>query len=208
SAPSADYRARMFPRLGVEGMPWTGHPQESSITRVIDPESAEEITAPGIAGELCITGPTVFDGYLGHDGEGVFTKDGLFRTGDLVEICGETPHYYRIVCRCKDIINRGGMKISPSDIDTVLEGYPGLAEAAVCAYADARLGEKICACVVPATGSEAPSLEVLCAWLTERGLAKFILPERLEVMYTLPRNPVCKVVRKDLQAAIEQRTPI
>ena len=203
-APTPEYRASMFPRFGVPDMPWQGHAHESITTRVIDPESGEEITRPGEPGELCIGGPAVFDGYLDHDGEGVFTADGLFRTGDLVEICGEPPNYYRIVGRCKDIINRGGMKISPAELDTLLEGFPGLAEAAVCAYPDADLGEKICACVVPAENSRAPELAALCTWLQEKGIAVFKLPERLEVFEALPRNPIGKVLRHELQQAVTQ----
>ena len=146
--------------------------------------------------------PEDFDGYLEHSGEDVFTEDGYFRTGDLVEICGEPPIYYRIVGRCKDIINRGGMKISPSEIDTLLEGMPGLLEAAVCAYPDEQLGEKICACVVPQQGQQAPSLVAVCEYLQQCGIAKFKLPERIEVMTALPRNPMNKVVRSALQDAI------
>jgi acyl-CoA synthetase (AMP-forming)/AMP-acid ligase II len=206
TAPAASDRAAHFPRLGVAGMPWEGEAHASTTTRVIDAGDGREILEPGIPGELCIGGPAVFDGYLNHSGEGVFTEDGLFRTGDLVEICGDPPNYYRIVGRCKDIINRGGMKISPSDIDTLLEGYPGLAEAAVCAYPDAMLGEKVCACIVPAPGTATPTLEQLCAWLQEQGLATFKLPERLEVLAALPRNPVGKVVRSDLQQLISTAT--
>ena len=204
-APSPDYRAQMFPRFGVRDMPWQGHSHESITTRVIYPETGAEITAAGVPGELCIGGPAVFDGYLNHDGEGVFTSDGLFRTGDLVEICGEPPNYYRIVGRCKDIINRGGMKISPAELDTLLEGFPGLAEAAVCGYPDADLEEKICACVVALEDTTPPTLAALCAWLQEKGIAKFKLPERLEVFQALPRNPVGKVVRGELQAQVKER---
>jgi acyl-CoA synthetase (AMP-forming)/AMP-acid ligase II len=208
TAPSPEYRAALFPRLGVPGLPWEGAASAGTLTRVIDPVTGDTITEAGRPGELCISGPTVFDGYLNHDGSGVFTEDGLFRTGDLVEISGEPPLYYRIVGRCKDIINRGGMKISPTDLDTVLEGHPGLAEAAVCAYPDPILGEKVCACVVPAVGAEAPSLAALCEWLLERGIARFKLPERLEVLAALPRNPVGKVVRGDLQTLVnEEKTP-
>ena len=204
-APSPEYRAQMFPRFGVPDMPWQGHSHESITTRVIDPDTGAEITEPGVPGELCIGGPAVFDGYLDHDGAGVFTSDGLFRTGDLVEICGEPPNYYRIVGRCKDIINRGGMKISPAELDILLEGFPGLAEAAVCAYPDPDLEEKICACVVPVEGEPAPELEALCSWLLDKGIAKFKLPERLEVFSALPRNPVGKGVRGELQQQVAQR---
>ncbi|QIB65292.1 class I adenylate-forming enzyme family protein [Kineobactrum salinum] len=205
TAPSPEYRARMFPRFGAPDMPWRGNAHESITTRVIDPASGEEILQPELPGELCISGPAVFDGYLDDADEGVFTPDGLFRTGDLVAICGDPPHYYRIVGRCKDIINRGGMKISPAELDILLEGFPGLVEAAVCAYPDPQLEEKICACVVPAQGSAAPDLAALCDWLQSKGIARFKLPERLEVFTALPRNPVGKVVRGELQQQVSQR---
>ena len=177
-------------------MPWEGM-RPGVVTRVANPGTGEDITEPGIPGELLIGGPTVFDGYHDHDNEGVFTHDNFFRSGDLVEICGEPPLYphYRIVGRCKDIINRGGMKISPTELDLVLENYPGIMEAAVCAYPDERLGEKICACIVLAAGAQAPELASLQQWLLAKGLAKFKLPERIELVDALPRNPLGKVQR-------------
>ncbi len=202
TAPSANHRAALFPRLGVPDMPWDSLACTGTTTRVIDTRTGEEITESGRAGELCIAGPAVFDGYLDHDGEGVFTDGGLFRTGDLVEIVGDPPIYYRIVGRCKDIINRGGMKISPSELDVLLEGHPDLTEAAVCAYPDAVLGERVCACVVVAKGSQAPTVESLGQWLLDRGIAKYKLPERVEVLAALPRNPVGKVTRGQLQQHI------
>ena len=205
TAPTPELRATHFPRFGVLGMPFDGYAQRAVRSKVIDTDSGDDVELPGHAGELCFAGATVFDGYLGGDNEEVFTDDGYFRTGDLVEICGDPPNYYRIVGRCKDIINRGGMKISPSEIDTLLEGHPALAEAAVCAYPDPVLGEKICACVVPTNPDAAPSLADVCQHLLDRGIAKFKLPERLQVFDALPRNPMGKVVRTDLQAALEQQ---
>jgi acyl-CoA synthetase (AMP-forming)/AMP-acid ligase II len=205
TAPTPELRATHFPRFGVLGMPFDGYAQRAVRSKVIDTDSGDDVELPGHAGELCFAGATVFDGYLGGDNEEVFTDDGYFRTGDLVEICGDPPNYYRIVGRCKDIINRGGMKISPSEIDTLLEGHPALAESAVCAYPDPVLGEKICACIVPADPEAAPSLADICQHLLDRGIAKFKLPERLQVFDTLPRNPMGKVVRSDLQAALEQQ---
>ena len=203
TAPRPELRASHFPRFGVSAMPFEGYAHNAVKSKVIDPDSGIDIEAPGQAGELCFAGATVFDGYLGGDGGEVFTKDGFFRTGDLVEICGDPPNYYRIVGRCKDIINRGGMKISPSELDTLLEGYTGLAEAAVCAYPDPMLGEKICACIVPAQSDAVPALTDICDYLLDRGIAKFKLPERLQVFDALPRNPMGKVIRTELQAALE-----
>ncbi|MGD8358525.1 MAG: class I adenylate-forming enzyme family protein, partial [Lysobacterales bacterium] len=203
SSPVPEVRATMFPRLGHADMPWTGIAHDTVRNRVVNVETGEEITRPGEPGELLFAGATVFDGYLGRDNADVFTDDGWFRTGDLVEICGDPPHYYRIVGRCKDIINRGGMKISPTEIDILLEGFAGIAEGAVCAYPDPDLGERMCACVVPPPGAEPPELEAINAYLLEKGLAKFKLPERLLVLDALPRNPVGKVQRHELEKKVQ-----
>lgn len=205
NSPSATERAQLFPRMGAEGTNFVSYAPNAMVTRINDVETGKIVVEPGVPGELCVDGPGVFDGYFNHDGEGVFTSDGFFRSGDLVEICPERPTHYRIVGRCKDIINRGGTKLSPSEIDSLLEGAPDLAEAAVCAYADLDLGERVCACIVVLDGSEAPSLEILREYLREKGLARFKLPERLEIFEALPRNPLGKVVRPDLRKLVEQR---
>jgi non-ribosomal peptide synthetase component E (peptide arylation enzyme) len=75
----------------------------------------------------------------------------------------------------------------------------------VCAVADADLGERVCACVVPLAGEGPPTLEALREHLAARGLARFKLPEQLEVLEALPRNPLGKVVRGDLQAQVQER---
>jgi acyl-CoA synthetase (AMP-forming)/AMP-acid ligase II len=202
TAREPEVRATMFARMGCEGMPWKGITHETVRTRVVTVDTEDEITEPGQPGELLFDGATVFDGYLGMSNEDVFTSDGWFRTGDLVEICGEPPNYYRIVGRCKDIINRGGMKISPTEIDILLEGFPDLADGAVCAYPDDILGERVCACVVPQAGSKPPSLEQINAYLLEKGLAKFKLPEKMILIEELPRNPMNKVLRNELEQRV------
>ena len=205
-----ELRATCFPRLGVDCIPWESVGQALVRSKVIDPDTGEDITVCGEAGELCFAGATVFDGYLEHTDEAVFTDDGFFRTGDLVEICGTPAHYYRIVGRCKDIINRGGMKISPSEIDQLLAALPSVAEGAVCAYDDPDLGERVCACIVPAAQDAPPTLDTLCSALREAGLATFKLPERLLILDALPRNPMGKIVRTalsdQLQGATETQT--
>jgi acyl-CoA synthetase (AMP-forming)/AMP-acid ligase II len=203
TATEPEVRASMFPRFGCANMPWSGVTHSTVSNKIVRVGTEEEITEPGVPGELLFAGPTVFDGYLGSGNENVFTHDGWFRTGDLVEICGEPPNFYRIVGRCKDIINRGGMKISPAEIDVMLESHPAIAEAAVCAYPDEDLGEKICACVVAVPGGEAPSLAGINAFLLQQGLAKFKLPERIMVLERLPRNPLGKVQRHVLQEMVK-----
>ena len=206
TAPKPEQRASMFPRLGWADIPWQGGMYDFVSTKVADPETGEEITQAGVAGELLIDGPTIFDGYFGDQPDDqVFTADGYFRTGDLVEICGEPPSYYRIVGRCKDIINRGGVKISPAELDQLLEGLGNIKEAAVCAFPDQRLGEKVCACVVPSDDGDSPSLEEINAYLIKLDVAKYKLPERLELFEQLPRNPMNKVLRFELADIVAQR---
>ena len=94
------------------------------------------------------------------------------------------------------------MKISPTEIDVLLEGYPGIEEGAVCAYPDDRLGEKVCACVVPRPDADPPQLEQINTFLTGKGLARFKLPERMMVLERLPRNAMNKVVRTELEKMV------
>jgi len=119
STPDPQERAVMFPRSGSQHKRWTGALHETVRSTVVDPETGDELTGLGDRGELCFSGPTVFDGYLNSNRDDVFTPDGFFRTGDLVEICGTDGAFYRIAGRLKDIINRGGMKISPAELDTL-----------------------------------------------------------------------------------------
>ncbi|MGB2450933.1 MAG: long-chain fatty acid--CoA ligase, partial [Porticoccaceae bacterium] len=113
----ATQRATLFPRVGAGIQSWDSEVNAMVYSKVVDVDTGEEITEVGKVGELLFDGATVFDGYLGTDNSEVFTEDGFFRTGDLVELCGEPPNFYQIAGRCKDIINRGGMKISPMEID-------------------------------------------------------------------------------------------
>ena len=204
-APDSETRASMFPRLGAGIADWDLKSDRYIQTKVIDLVSREEITISGHVGELVVKGATIFDGYWDTDNSEVFTPDGYFLTGDLVEICGNPPNYLRIAGRSKDIINRGGMKISPAEIDVLLEGLPSALESAVCSYSDDRLGEKICACIVAASDAEAPDLTTIINYLSDKGLAKFKLPERLELLDALPRNPIGKVQRFVLQDIVSKR---
>ncbi|MBT4854302.1 MAG: acyl--CoA ligase [Halieaceae bacterium] len=202
TVPSSEMRAAYFPRFGTPGLEWPGRCHHAVQSKVIDPDTGLEVDEPGAVGELCFAGATVFDGYFGTEDTDVFTEDGFFRSGDLVEISAAPTHYYRIVGRCKDIINRGGMKISPAELDTLIESHPQVREAAVCAYADQALGERVCVCLVPKDADYPPSLEEVCGFLKAQGLAKFKLPEKISYLTALPRNPMGKVLRGDLQADI------
>ena len=201
--PDPALRGELFPRFGVAGYEWSNRAAAMTSTRLVDPETGERIEEPGVPGELLVKGPTLFDGYwkAPQANAEVFTQDGYFRTGDLFEIAGppDDPRYYRFVGRCKDIIVRGGMNVSPAELDGLLAGHPDLADAAVFGAPDPVLGERIAVAVVVKPGHRVV-LDDIVAFLKEKDVAVFKLPELLHVFPELPRNPLEKVLRHELLA--------
>jgi acyl-CoA synthetase (AMP-forming)/AMP-acid ligase II len=206
-APEPERRARFFPRFGRPEIALTPPCPSVIETRVMDPESGEEILEAERPGELQIRGPTVFDGYFRAPEltAKAFTADGFFRTGDLFQIAGNPGdlRFYQFMGRLRQIINRGGVKISPEELDDVLGQHPKVIEGAVVSYPDPVMGEKICAVVVLRPG-ETLTLESLREHFAASGLAAFKRPERLRVIAQLPRNAVGKVIRSELTPLAEQ----
>jgi acyl-CoA synthetase (AMP-forming)/AMP-acid ligase II len=200
-APDPGHRARYFPRFGRPEFRWDARVAGMIETRLIDRATGDEITSAQVPGELVVRGPTVFSGYLGpaEQTRAAFTDDGFYRTGDLFEIAGEAEEarFYRYVGRAKQIIARGGMKISPDELDHLLAGHPGVVEVATVGVPDEVMGERVCAVVVPKPGVEV-TLASVAAHLEERGAARYKFPERLVVAERLPRNAMGKVVRSEL----------
>lgn len=199
--PDPTLRGELFPRFGFGGFTWKNRIADMFVAKIIDVDTGEEILAPGVAGEMLMKGPTVFDGYWNSPeaNAGVFSEDGFFHTGDMFEIAGagEQQKYYRFVGRHKDIISRGGMKISPSELDNLLTGHEKIADAAVVGVADKILGERVAVAVVPKP-EESVTLGEIIAFLKDKDIAVFKLPEMLKVCTTLPRNPIGKVLRHEL----------
>jgi acyl-CoA synthetase (AMP-forming)/AMP-acid ligase II len=204
--PEAAMRARFFARYGTPEHFSKVSTSRKIRTRLVDPETEVEITAPGIPGEMRVAGPTIFNGYFRNPEATARTFDaqGFYRSGDLVEIAGERGQYLKFVGRCKDIVIRGGMKISEVELETLLLACPGVRDAAVVGAPDPVLGERVCACIVPAPGA-APTLDAVVRWLRdERHVAMYKLPERLLLLDALPRNPVGKILKRELRARLAQ----
>ncbi|WP_332773112.1 class I adenylate-forming enzyme family protein [Phenylobacterium sp.] len=198
--PDPEQRARFFPRFGVEGLDWGADFPGKIVTRLVDPETGQEIAAPGVEGELRIAGAMTFDGYVKAPEltRQAFDEDGFFRTGDLFEIAPEAGgRYYRFVGRRKEIIIRGGLNISPAELDGLIESHPKVREAGCVAYPDERLGERVCAVVALRQGQDL-TLDELNTHLRTHDIATYKLPEKLRVIDALPRNPLGKVLRRDL----------
>lgn len=192
-------RARYFPRFGAPGVSWHALLADRVSVQLVDMETGEEITEPGVPGELRLDGPTVFAGYL--DAENVsspFDEQGRLRSGDVFEIAGENNEFLLYVDRNKDLIIRGGMNIAPVALEAMIAEHPAVAEVAVIGDPDEVMGERVAAVVALREG-QSLTLEDLVAFLRVRNIGSYQLPERLEVRPELPRNAVGKLLKRDLR---------
>lgn len=199
--PDPALRSQYFPRAGVEGFDWKVSTTRKIRTRLVDLASGEDIRDAGRPGELRFKGPTVFSGYFRAPelSARAFDEQGFYRTGDLFEIGGEQLQYYRYVGRSKDLVMRGGVNISSEEIEGLLAACPGVQEVAVVGVPDPILGEKLCACVASRPG-DSVSLQDLTRYLREeQRVAAFKLPEYLLPVPALPRNPVGKILKRELR---------
>jgi acyl-CoA synthetase (AMP-forming)/AMP-acid ligase II len=152
---------------------------------------------PGAEGELEIRGYCVLAGYLGNDeaNRDSFTDDGFFRTGDLATI--DADGNVVITGRVKHVINRGGIKINPTDIENLITAHPAVVQAAVVAMPDDVLGEKACLFVELAPGATL-GFDDMIAHLAANGVAKMRWPERLETVDQMPMTPTRKIIKDEL----------
>ncbi|NTW40790.1 MAG: AMP-binding protein, partial [Cellulomonadaceae bacterium] len=178
-----------------------GRPVRGTEVKVVDPVTRVEV-APGVEGEEASRGPAVFLGYLG-DPEltaQVLDADGWYYSGDLCT--RDADGYIRITGRKKDMIIRGGENISAVEVEGVVRDHPGVVDVAVVAMPNARLGECACAYVVLEPGAEPPTLASLRELFGTRGLAKYKIPEWVEVIDALPMTPTGKVRKVELRERI------
>ncbi len=165
--------------------------------RIVDDDG--RVLPAGREGEILVRGPQMCVGYVDDRLEGdAFTADGFFRSGDLGVM--DEQGYLRVTGRRKDIIIRKGENLSAKAIEDVLHEHPAIAEAAVIGVPDAARGERVCACIVARAPGAVPTLEDLAAFMNARGVMRQKIPERLEVLAALPRNPTGKVKKHELRA--------
>ena len=161
----------------------------------------DRVVDPGEVGELLARGPYTLRGYYGVPEYNArqFTADGFYRSGDLMR--RHPSGGYVVEGRKKDLINRGGEKISAEEIENLILAHPAIKNVACIPVPDPDLGERMCACVILRDGA-ALSFEELKAFLVDKEIAKFKLPERLEVMNDFPLSTFGKVSKKDLVALV------
>jgi 2,3-dihydroxybenzoate-AMP ligase len=160
-----------------------------------------EDVAPGAVGELIARGPYTIRGYYKstEHNRAAFTADGFYRTGDMVRM--HPTGNLMVEGRRKDLINRGGEKISAEEIENLMLGHESIHMAAVVAMPDPIMGERGCAFVIARPGRSL-TLDQLTGFLQDKQIAKFKLPERLEIVDSFPLTGMGKVSKKDLREMI------
>ena len=161
----------------------------------------EREVPPGTEGELVTKGPTIFTGYYKSDEENkkIFTKDGLFRTGDLAVI--DESGMIRLTGRIKETILRGGETISALAIEQLISSHPDATDVAVIGMPDADLGERVCAYVVKKPKAVL-SFDDIIAFLKGAGASVMQLPERIEFVSAIPLTKIGKADKKMLREDI------
>ncbi len=174
---------------------------EDDEIKVIDPEGNE--VPDGQAGELIVRGPYTIRGYYNAPevNAKAFTEDGFYRMGDIVRKHGR---YVVTEGRKNDLINRGGEKISTDEVENYILKHPAVHGVAIVAMPDAVFGEKACA-FITLKANQSLTFDELKAFLLEQRIAKFKLPERLEIVPEFPLSPAGKILRRNLREMVVAR---
>jgi acyl-CoA synthetase (AMP-forming)/AMP-acid ligase II/thioesterase domain-containing protein len=172
---------------GTCGIPWPG------TVKLVDGEGKP--LPSGRQGEVLVRGPTLMSGYLdAPDLNRAVFVDGWFKTGDIGSL--DEDGFLTLHGRLKEMINRGGEKVWPIEIDEALARHPAVAEAAAFGIPHPRLGEDVAAAVVLRPGASVGALE-LRNYLSER-LAEFKIPRRIAFVDQMPKGPTGKILRRKL----------
>jgi non-ribosomal peptide synthetase component E (peptide arylation enzyme) len=173
-----------------------GSPTEGVDMKMVDRDGNE--VARGQEGEVVVKGRQVMRGYLDSSLDAdVFTADGYLRTGDI----GRFDEHGAVVItgRLKDVIIRKGENIPAKEVEDLLFTHPKVADVAVVGLRDPDSGERACAVVVTAAGEQPIGFDEMTRHLLDAGLITRKLPEQLELVDALPRNPSGKILKFELQ---------
>jgi cyclohexanecarboxylate-CoA ligase/acyl-CoA synthetase len=171
--------------------------------RVTDAEG--RVLPAGETGELQVRGCSLFSGYVRNPEAtaAAFTTDGWFRTGDLAAM--DAAGNVQLRGRTKELINRGGIKINPSDLEAAIATHPAVADVAIAPVPDSVLGERA-ACFVTLNRGAALDFETLKLFLADKKFAKFTWPEQLEIVTDMPMTPTRKIMKAELVQRFLQRS--
>ena len=174
-----------------------GRPVPWVELKIVDPQDRGRECATGEVGEICFRGPTLFVGYHNQPEKTAESRDddGWFFTGDLGSV--DEDGYLSFAGRHQEVINRGGSKIYPKEVEDLLSSHPGIADASVVGMPDERMGEKVCAYVIPV--GEDITVEQVKEYFTELKAMKYLVPEALVNVKEFPMTPTGKVRKASLQ---------
>jgi len=174
-----------------------GPPFSGTDARIVDLDDSGKVLKMGEVGELSVKGPQVMKGYWNHEEETrAVLRDGWFLTGDIARMDDEG--YFYIVDRKKDMINVGGFKVYPREVEDVLFEHPDIKEAGVVGIPDEFSGEGVKAFVVLKDPSKKVTEQEVIDFCQKR-LAKFKAPKKVEFVQDLPKTLIGKVLRRKLR---------
>ena len=179
-----------------------GRPVRAMELRIVDPEWND--VPRGEIGELASRGPSIHLGYHNNPDANAqaFNPEGWFRTGDLGRVV-DADGNVQITGRSKEVINRGGKKFFPREVEEILYTHPQVLQVAMIGVPDVRLGERNCLCVVP-KGDAVPTLDEFVTFLRDQ-VADYKLPESVERFGELPMTGSGKIQRHVLREFVLQR---
>jgi long-chain acyl-CoA synthetase len=186
-------------KAGSIGIPF---PETEAI--IVDPDDPSKVLPIGTVGELAVRGPQVMKGYWNNETEtaNVF-HDGWFLTGDIAKM--DEDGYFFVVDRKKDMVNVGGMKVYPREVEEVLFEHPSIKEGAIVGVPDGFYGEAVKAFVVPKEGAGSLTEKDVIDFCAMR-LTKYKVPKKVEFVSELPKSIVGKVLRRKLRESTSQQS--
>ncbi|CAL0333267.1 unnamed protein product [Lupinus luteus] len=179
-------------------LPEDGVHKAGSVGKPVGQEMATldetgRVLETGVTGEVCIRGENVTKGYKNNaEANTAAFQFGWFHTGDLGYF--DSDGYLHLVGRIKELINRGGEKISPIEVDAVLLAHPDIAQAVAFGVPDAKYGEEINCAIIPREGSNIDEEEVLR--FSKKNLASFKVPKKVYITDSLPKTATGKILRR------------
>ena len=174
-----------------------GCPLPGAEVKIVDPDGAG--LPAGETGRLLVRSCSNFGGYLKRPDLPALDDDGWFDTGDLARL--DDQGYIRITGRSKDVIIRGGENVPVVEIENLLYRHPAVAQVAIVAMPDDRLGERACAVVVPQP-DQTLTFDGMIEFLTAEQVAKNYLPEKLVVLESMPTTPSGKIQKYKLREQV------
>jgi phenylalanine ammonia-lyase len=198
TSPFASYNHRLAFRLGS-----IGSPIENVEMRVVDPDTGVE-AATGEAGEIVVRGPNVMLGYWNRaDATAKAIRNGWFHTGDIGRV--DEDGYFYIVDRLKDMVNVGGLKVYPVEVENTIYQHPAVEEVAVYGLVDRMMNERVCANIICKTGHELSEAEII-AFCRQR-LADYKIPSTVFFVDSIPKSPTGKILKRVLRDQGQQAAP-